>query len=89
VGECEAAAFTPPVRVAMPKHTLTERAICALYTHGPCGVAAIAAALGEDDAAAVARILGPLVGTRVMTKSVRLAGQPEAVDLFYLRGCAP
>jgi hypothetical protein len=86
MGACEAEAFTPPVRVAMPRHTPTERAICALYTSGPCSAATVAALIGEDDASSVARILAPLVPTRVQTRSVRLPGQAEAVDLYYLRG---
>lgn len=70
----------------MPYQSEEDRVIAALYCHGPCSAATVAAALGQDDAARVAKTIGGMLGTRVMMKSVRLPGQAEAVDLFYARG---
>lgn len=69
-----------------PKPPVSQRALAALYTHGPCSVGTVSALIGEDDAAEVARALQGLVGSKIMTRAVRLPGTAEPVDLLYLRG---
>jgi hypothetical protein len=81
---------TPPAETvgAMSRLTAQDRAICALYCYGPCGPGTLAAVLGEDDADAVMNAIRPLLGTKVLTRTVTLAGV-GAVELIYLRGNAP
>ncbi len=68
----------------MPRSTTTEKLVCALYTHGPCGAGTLAALIDEKDSRVVESALRPMVPAQVATRTVAMSGQE--VQLFYLVG---
>jgi hypothetical protein len=65
---------------------MTDKVMRALYTHGPCSAATLAAIVGEQDVESVARAVATL-GHQVAARTVALPGLGvEPVRLLYLRG---
>ncbi len=61
---------------AMPRATSTEKLVCALYTHGPCGAGTLAALIGEKDSRVVEMALRPMVPSQVDVRPGRRAVLP-------------
>jgi hypothetical protein len=67
-------------------HLSSNRVLRALYNHGPCSVATVAAVVGETDPDVIQREVN-LSAIHIGRRRVALPGLGvEPVDLLYLRG---